>query len=270
MRAHDHGHELRRRRDTEDRYIKPGLICLRIEWALHERIRHHAHNRAPRLRLGRIEEPNSFSQRTLVPIIFPGETGVHHRHRLSGIVIVDGEIAALQDFQADGGKITVGDKFKIALRPVAIGHVAFTVHFILTESAEGHAKTAGHRRAVEGGIAAQRAQRADEELLASFCGRIIALHQTHSRGVNAVLVVAIVERCLITDRFDLKRTGDQKRGRQRNLCDDQNARNDIDQSAAISAPAFFHHLRGIGAGAQQSGNEAGHKRRHQSDNDREH
>ena len=37
----------------------------------------------------------------------------------------------------------------IALGPIALGHIAFPVDFVLTEVGKGHPKTAAHCRAVE-------------------------------------------------------------------------------------------------------------------------
>ena len=194
-----------------------------------------------------IEDAHLVAERALVAPMFAREAGVHDRDRLFRVAVVDGEIAAFENLQSERGEVAVGDGFGVALRPIAIGHVALPIDFVLAEVGEGHAETIGHRRAFESRIGAQGAHGALEEFAARFFGRIIAFEQGHARGVNAVFVVAVVELGLIADRFDLQGRGDEQRGGHRDLPDHEDARDDVDEPAAVAAPAFFHHFGGISA-----------------------
>ena len=176
VRAHDDGDELRRGRHAEDRNIKAAVIGLLIEWSLHQRFGHNADDGAPLLRLSRIEDSNPAAERAVVTKIFLRETGAHDRDRLFRIDVINGEVASLQNLQAHGRKVSVRDKLEVALRPVSVGHVTFAIDFILAEAAKGHAKTAGHGGAIEGRIAAKRAQCPHEKLLARLRCRVVAIH----------------------------------------------------------------------------------------------
>ena len=115
VRAHHDGAELRRGLAHQQRHIEAGAVGLAIEWALHQRVGHDADDRAPRLRLRRIEMPHLVAERALLPQYFARETGVDDRDRLFRVAIVEGEIAALQNLQAEGVEIAVRDRFGVAL-----------------------------------------------------------------------------------------------------------------------------------------------------------
>ena len=83
------------------------------------------------LRLSRIENANLVTNRALIPPIFSGKTRVHDRDRLFRIGIIEREIAAFQNFQAERGKITVRDVFKVSARTIAIGQIILSVDLIL-------------------------------------------------------------------------------------------------------------------------------------------
>ena len=100
-----------------------------------------------------------------LPKYFRANPGAHNRDRLFRIVIVDREIAALQNFQSDRRKVTVGNELKVALRPVAIGDVSLAIDFVLAEAAEGHAETAGESGAFESRIAAQSAATRERKIV---------------------------------------------------------------------------------------------------------
>ena len=135
-----------------------------------------------------------------------------------------------------------------------VRHVILSVHFVLTKVSEGHAKPIAHGRAAEGRVRAQTSHRFDKKLATRFLVRIIAFHQSHSRAVNAFLIVAVIERKLVSNRFDLQRGGDQEGSGQRNLTDHQNTGDDVHRATRIAAPPFFHHIRGIAPGADQCRN----------------
>ena len=91
-----------------------------------------------------------------------------------------------------------------AARPIAIGQIILTVDFVLAAGRERHPETIGHRCGFEFRIVAQRTDRAGEEIAARFLGRIRRFHQGQACGVEAVLVVAVIELHLVADRFDLQ------------------------------------------------------------------
>ena len=95
--------------------------------------------------------------------------------------------------------------------------------------------------------------------------RISAFHQGKARGIKAILVVAVIELGLIADRFDLQRRGDEQRGGQRDLSDDEHAGDDVDEAAAIAAPAFFHHLGRVAARAEKCREQTGDDGRDERD-----
>src|SRR5258705_11043255 len=80
-----------------------------------------------------------------------------------------------------------------------------------------------------------------EKFASSILG-IRALHQCHPRAINRVLVVAVVELKLISDRPDLECCRNQQCGGQCDLSDHEKPRDDVDQPTAIPSPAFLHHL----------------------------
>ena len=108
-----------------------------------------------------------------------------------------------------------------------------------------------------------------EKFAARFFARIRALHQGEARGIEAGVVVAVVELRLVADRFDLQRRGNQERSGQRDLSDDQHARDDIDEAAAIAAPAFLHHRSRIASRAEKCGEQSGEEGRRERDRERE-
>ena len=171
--------------------------------------------------------------------------------------VVDGEIAAFANLEPEGGEVVVGDGFEVAGGTIAIGQIILAIDFVLPVRREGHAEAIGHGGGFELRIGAQGANGALEKLAAGVFARIRALHQGEARGIEAGVVVAIVEFRLVTDRFDLQRRRDQERRGQRDLRDDEHARDDIDQAAAIAAAALFHHLSRIASRADQCGDQPG-------------
>src|SRR5207245_1107160 len=95
VRPDDNGAKLRRGRRPEERNIEAAAVVLLIEWTLHESVRNHPNNRAPRERLSRIENPHPASEGTLVAKILSGKARIHDRDRLSRVIIVKREVAAL-------------------------------------------------------------------------------------------------------------------------------------------------------------------------------
>ena len=243
-----------------------------VERTLHKRVRDDADDGAPIFLFRRIELPNASPERAFVPEIFARETEIDDRDRLPGVTVFDREIAAFEHLQTEGGEIAIRDRLGVSTRPVALGHVIFSIDFVLAEVGESHAEPRGHGRALELRSSAQGAQSANEELLARFRGRVIAFEQSHPRGVNAALVVAVIDRGLVADRFYLEGGRDQERGGERDLADDENAGERVDQTAAVAAPAFFHDFGRISARAQQSRDKPGDDGREQrrADGEREH
>ncbi len=134
---------------------------------------------------------------------------------------------------------------------------------------EGHAEAIGHGRGFELRIGAQRANRAGEKLAARIFARIGAFHQGEARGIKAILVVAVIELGLVADRFDLQGRGDEERGGQRNLSDHEHAGDDIDEAAAVAAPAFFHHFSRVAARAEKCREQTGDDGRDERDRESE-
>ena len=184
-------------------------------------------------------------ERALIAPMFAREARVHDRDRLLRVAVVDREIAAFMNLETERGEVAVGDGFEIAARTIAIGQIILAIDFVLPAGREGHAEAIGHGRGFELRIGAQRANGAREKFAARVFGRIRAFHQGEARGIKAILVVAVIELRLVADRFDLQRRGDEQRGGQRNLSDHEHAGDDIDETAAIAAPAFFHHFSRI-------------------------
>src|SRR5438105_2284010 len=111
------------------------------------------------------------SERTLVTPVFSGEARVNDRDRLLGVAVLDGEIAAFAKLESERGEVTVGDRFEIPARTIAIGQIILAVDFILAAGREGHAEAIGHGRSFELWIVAQRPDRASEEIAARFLRR---------------------------------------------------------------------------------------------------
>ena len=63
----------------------------------------------------------------------------------------------------------------------------------------------------------------------------------------------------------MQRRGDKQRRRERDLDDNKDPRDHVHQAAAVTATAFFHHFRGVTAGAQNRGHEPGQERREEHD-----
>ena len=159
-RPNDYGGKLRGGRRAEQRHVEPGGLGLLIERTLHQRVRHDADDGAPRLFFAGIEDADLMSERALVAPILLREARIHDRDRLLRVGVVDGEIAAFVNLEAEGGEVIVGDGFEIAARTIAIGQIILPVDFILPGRCEGHAKAIGHGRGFELRISAQRANRA--------------------------------------------------------------------------------------------------------------
>ena len=143
------------------------------------------------------------------------------------------------------------------------------IDFVLSVRRERHPKAVAHRRAFKLWIGPKCANCTDEELTPRFLARIRAFHQSHACGIDRVLVVAVVELGLISDRLDLQRGRDQKRRSQCDLSDHQHSRDNVDQSAAVAAAGFFHDLGRVTSCAEIGGNQTGDERCHERDRYRE-
>src|SRR5436309_10494469 len=108
MRTDHDRYKLRSGRHPEYRHIKSGIVGLLVKRTLHQCVWHHTDNRAPWLRLRRIEDPNSFAERALVSIIFPSEARADNRHRLFTVAVINCEVSTFEHFQADRSKVAVG------------------------------------------------------------------------------------------------------------------------------------------------------------------
>ena len=75
------------------------------------------------------------TERALVAPIFSRETRVHDCDRLFRIAVVDREIAAFENLQTERREITVGDRFEIAARTIAIGQIFLPIDFVLALAA---------------------------------------------------------------------------------------------------------------------------------------
>ena len=191
MRPHHEGANCGGGRRAEQRHIETGVVGLVIEWTLHQRVGNDADDRAPGLRLAglkmRTRRPSGIS----LPQYFcanwrsRSRPAVSHRCRRR-------EIATLENLQSHGGEVAVRDRFRVALRAVAIGYVSLAIDFVLTETPKVMRKRS-LIAASSNRIGAQRANGADEKFAARIFGRIIALQKGHARAVNAVFVVAIIE-----------------------------------------------------------------------------
>ena len=97
MRPHNNGAKLRRRRRAEERSIEAAAVGLLVEWTLHESVWNHSDNRAPWQRLSRIVYAHSASELTGVTKMFSRKAGIHDRHRLFRVTVLDREVAAFQN-----------------------------------------------------------------------------------------------------------------------------------------------------------------------------
>ena len=131
---------MRRWLRSEQRHVEAGVVSLLVEGSLHQCVRHHADNGAPRLGLAGIKNPNLMTKRALIAPMLARKTRVHNGDWLFRIGVVDGEIAAFQNFQSERAKIIVRDRLVISARPVAIGQIILSVHFVLAAAGEGHLK----------------------------------------------------------------------------------------------------------------------------------
>ena len=109
------------------------------------------------------------------------------------------------------------------------------IDFILAEASERHAPAIAHGGRIELRIRPQRTFRTKEKLTTGILRRVSAFHQTDARAVNAVFIVAVVERDLVSNGSDLQCGRDQKRSRQRDLPDHQRPGDDVDQPTAVAA-----------------------------------
>ena len=175
-RTNDDRAELRGWVSSKQRKIKARSVSLLIERALHQGVRNNADDCSPRLGLPGIENANPATDWTFVTKIFLSKARVDDGHRLLRVRIVDAEIAAFQDLQTERRKIVIRDRFKVSLWAIAIRDVILSVHFILPEAVEGHAKTTGQRGRIELRIGPQRPNRAEEEFTPGLLGRIRAFH----------------------------------------------------------------------------------------------
>src|SRR5205823_3155202 len=140
---------------AEQRHEESRAIGLLIERTLHQRVWDDADDGSPRLWVARIENSNPVTDRAFTTIIFSRKTGVYQRDWLFCVGVINGEVAAFQDFQTEGGKIIVRDRFKVAPRPIAVGHILLAVHLKLPLAVEGHAKAATHGGRIKLGIVVQ-------------------------------------------------------------------------------------------------------------------
>src|SRR4029077_288805 len=97
-------------------------------------------NRPPLLRLTGIINPDPTANRTFVTVILSRETSVNNRHRLFGIGVVNGEVAAFQNLQTERRKIVIRDRLEVSPGPIAVRRIVLTVRFILALARKGHAK----------------------------------------------------------------------------------------------------------------------------------
>src|SRR5205814_4480620 len=130
---------------------------------------------------------------------------------------------------------------------------------------ERHAEAICECRTIELRIRTELTQNAHEKSALRVVRGVSSLHQTHSRAINRVFVVTVIERDLISDRLDLQRCRDQQRRSQGDLPDNERARDQINQSAAVAAPALFHHFGRIAVSADESWYKTGYDRGHECD-----
>src|SRR5260370_465912 len=124
--------KLRSRRCAQQWHVKSHALGLLIERTLHQGVWHHSDNGSPRLRIGRIKNPNLMPDPALVAPTFPGTPRIPNCHRLFRIPLVDGEIAAFENFQTKRREIIVLDRFEISARPLPLPEIIMAVYLILT------------------------------------------------------------------------------------------------------------------------------------------
>ena len=139
-RPNDDCAKLRRWLGSEQRHVEACVVGLLVERPLHQRVRHHADDSAPRLGLAGIENPDLMTKGALIAPMLARKTRVHDRDRVFRIRVVDSEIAAFKDFQPERAEIIVRDRLVISARSVTINQIILSVHFVLAAAGEGHLK----------------------------------------------------------------------------------------------------------------------------------
>src|SRR5438477_9076329 len=151
-RTNEDGAKLRRRRCAEQRRVKSGRFSLLIERSLHQRVRHHADDRAPRLRFAGIENSNLMAERALIAPIFSDKARVYDRDRLFRVRVINCKIAAFQNLETERGKIIVRDRFEIPARSIAVSQIILPVYLVLSRRCKSHPEAVAHRSGFELGI----------------------------------------------------------------------------------------------------------------------
>ena len=214
--------------------------------ALHQRVGHNADDGSPRLRLAGIEDSDLMTDRALIAPMFPRKTRIHNCDRLFRVDIVDGEIAAFENFQPKRREIIVRDRFEISARPVAIGQIILSVNFVLAASRQMSCESDRSCAADSNWGLARKSRTARlKNSRRRIFGWIGAFHQGHPRGIDRRFHRSRSRASLISDRFDFERRRNQKRCGQSDLPDHEHARDDVDHPTGIPAAAFLHDLRCI-------------------------